>query len=394
MGKTNTMSFFNSFWQKIKIFFSRIWTWVKAHKVVAATIAGGITIAAALAIVLPFALQQKPSQKDKNEKIQEEYFHDKDGLLSPFANMTMWTETSSPYSINGVMDLEKVSADTDVKVFHLGFINPDQNKYLESDGTIRWCWGGYGNLSPQRSDGFQYNGIERSIQNLRDAGGEIVVSFGGQAGVSPWTCTQNIDALEKMYLDVIETYNLARIDLDIETSNQNASHAAANAQAIKLVQDKTGVEVSLTIPIMPSGWQDKQIALIEAYLNAGVELACINSMTMCYGAGLLPNEDYAWASIRALKNANRQLGELYKTHGKTLSEKDLYKKMGATVAIGYEGDAFPIFTTENMGVVAEFAKEVGLGLLSFWSINRDAELYYNKGISSAYEFIEVCKNNF
>jgi len=394
MGKTKPMGIFLNFWQKTKLFFKRTWQWIVEHKLVSAMVAGGLAIALTLAIVLPLAINpKKPTQKEENEKKQE-IFHEEESLLSPFANMTMWTNTQSPYSINGVADLAMLSSDTGVKVFHLGFINPDQNKYLDPDGSIRWCWGGYGELSPQRTDGFQYNGIEKSIQNLRNEGGEIIISFGGQAGVSPWTCTQNIDALEKMYIDVINTYSLSRIDLDIETSNQNASHAAANAQAIKRVQDKTGVEVSLTIPIMPSGWQDKQIALIDAYLNAGVELVCINSMTMCYGAGLLPGEDYAWASVRALKNANRQLGELYKAHGKTLSEKDLYKKMGATVAIGYEGDAFPIFTTENMQVVASFAKKAGLGMLSFWSINRDAELYYNKGINSAYEFIEVCKNNF
>ena len=394
MGKTNTMSFFNSFWQKTKTTFNRLWLWVKNNRAISISVAAATAVALTLAIVLPLALQQKPNQINKNKQTQEEFFHGESGLLSPFANMTMWTNTQSNYSINGVADLAMISADTGVKVFHLGFINPDQQKYLEEDGTIRWCWGGYGELSPARSDNFQYNGIEKSIQNLRDSGGEIVVSFGGQAGVSPWTCTQNIDALEKMYLDVIDTYSLARIDLDIETTNQDASHAIANAKAIKRVQDKTGLEVSLTIPIMPSGWQEKQLAIIEAYLDAGVELVCINSMTMCYGAGLLEGEDYAWASIRALKNANRQLDEILQSHGKTLSEKDLYKKMGATVAIGYEGDAFPIFTTDNMQVVATFAKEVGLGLLSFWSINRDAELYYNKGINSAYEFIEVCKNNF
>ena len=394
MGKTKPMGIFFNFWQKTKLFFTRTWKWIVSHKIISATVAGGLAVALTLAIVLPLTINpRQPTQKQINEKKQE-IFHEDEILLSPFANMTMWTNTDSSYSINGVADLAMLSSDTGVKVFHLGFINPDQNKYLNPDGSIRWCWGGYSELSPQRSDGFQYNGIEQSINNLRNAGGEIIVSFGGQAGVSPWTCTQNIDALEQMYLDVISTYSLARIDLDIETSNQDAGNAAANAQAIKRVQDKTGVEVSLTIPIMPSGWQDKQIALIEAYLDAGVELVCINSMTMCYGAGLLDGEDYAWASIRALKNANRQLGELLFARGKTLSEKDRYKKMGATVAIGYEGDAFPIFTTENMEVVATFAKDVGLGMLSFWSINRDAGLYYNKGINSAYEFIEVCKNNF
>ena len=378
-------NFFNKSWYKFKNFWKNAWIWAKNHKVISISVASGVLAATTLAIVLPLTLGKK-SEMQKRQEI----FHENKTLLSPFANMTLWTDTQSPYSLAGAVDLGEVSSDTGVKIFHLGFINPDQEKYLNADGSIRWCWGGYGSLT-EGSNSSQYNGIKKSIQNLRDSGGEIVVSFGGQTGASPWTCTQNVDALEKMYEDVISTYSLARIDLDIETSNQDASHASANAKAIKIVQDKTGVEVSLTIPIMPSGWQDKQIALINAYLSEGVKLVCINSMTMCYGAGTLPGEDYAWASIRALKNANKQLGEIYKQHGKTLSEKDLYKKMGATVAIGYEGDAFPIFTTKNMQVVANFAKEVGLGLFSFWSINRDAALFPNKGISGTYEFINVCK---
>lgn len=377
------MNNFNVYWNKFK-------NWVMLHKVASIAIASSLVVALVLAIVLPVTLAPKKSKVEK----QQEMFHKDQNLLSPFANMTLWTDTSSPYSNNGVINLKKVSEDTGVKVFHLGFINPDQNKYLNSDGSIRWCWGGYYSMSENGNDHYQYEGIKKSIADFRNAGGEIVISFGGQTGVSPWTCTQNVDKLAQMYKEVIDLYSLARIDLDIETSNQDASHAVANAKAIKRVQDETGVEVSLTIPIMPYGWEDKQLKLIEAYLDAGVELVCINSMTMCYGGGTLPNEDYAWASVRALKNAKDQLAVMLRERGVNKTEKELYQMMGATVAIGFEADAYPTFTTDNMKVVAQFAKEVNLGLLSFWSINRDARLYANKGVTGTYEFLKVCKENY
>lgn len=349
-------------------------------------------VSVVLAIVLPVTLV---GNKNKTKiKKQQQIFHEEKSLLSPFANMTLWTDTSSEYSNNGVIDLAKVSDETGIEVFHLGFINPDQEKYLNADGSIRWCWGGYYIMSEKGNDHYQYEGIKKSIADFRAKGGEIVVSFGGQSGVSPWTCTQNVDALYNMYMDVIDTYNLARIDLDIETSNQDPSHAAANAKAIKKLQDKTGVEVSLTIPIMPYGWEEKQLALIEAYLDEGVKLVCINSMTMCYGGGTLPNEDYAYASIRAIKNAKDQLATILRERGQNKKDSELYAMMGATVAIGFESSSYPTFTLDNMEVVSKFAKEVGLGLLSFWSINRDAGLYPNKGISGVYEFLKVCQQNF
>ena len=380
--QTNNMSKFFSFLEKIKL-------WIKSHKLLSISIASTFVIIISLSIILPLTLKKNINYKSSLEQNYEE--KNKTKLLSPFVNMTLWTDTSSEYSNNGVINLAKVMNDTGFKTLHLGFINPDQNKYLNEDGSVRWCWGGYYTLSEQGNDNFQYEGIKKSINDFKRQGGEIIVSFGGQAGVSPWTCTQDVEMLKNMYLDVINLYELQRIDLDIETDNQNATHAKANAKAIKQVQDQTNVKVSLTIPIMPYGWEQKQIDLITAYLDEGVDLICINSMTMCYGGGTLDGEDYAWASIRAIKNAKDQLAVILKNRDIHKTESELYKMLGATVAIGYEGSSYPTFTTHNMKVVANFAEQINLGLLSFWSINRDAQLYYNQGINGFYQFSEICK---
>ena len=54
--------------------------------------------------------------------------------------------------------------------------------------------------------------------------------------------------LEKFYNEVIETYSLKRMDLDIEESNQDKTQNQVNAKAIKAVQDATNIEITLTIP--------------------------------------------------------------------------------------------------------------------------------------------------
>ena len=190
-------------------------------------------------------------------------------LAAPYIDMSSWVEPTNAYSINGAPNLGKLYDDSGFRYFNLGFINPDQTTPLADDGNIRWGWGGYYSLSKKGGESSaQYQGILTSLKNLRAKGGDFTISIGGQAGDAPWVVTQNVNALQNFYLDIVGTYELKRLDLDIEMSNQDEDQNIVNAQAIKKVQDKTGVEITLTIPIMPSGWEQKQIKIINAYLDA------------------------------------------------------------------------------------------------------------------------------
>ena len=312
-------------------------------------------------------------------------------VFAPFADMTSWVDTSNAYSVNGTPNLVKVNNETGINYFNLGFINPDQTTPLDNEGNIRWCWGGYSTISENGADAYQYAGILYSIENIRKNGGDFAISFGGQYGKAPWVVTQNVEKLKNMYVDVINKYDLKRIDLDIEESNQGEAENQANARAVAAAQSETGVAVSLTIPIMPYGWETKQIKLIKAYLDAGVDVCLINSMTMCYGAGLLSGEDYGDASIRAIENSIKQMQEIFSNYGINLTEPQAYSKTGATVCIGYESTAFPTFTTAMAKKVADHAKEHNYGMLSYWSINRDALMEYNRAISNLYSYYDIMK---
>lgn len=310
-------------------------------------------------------------------------------LSAPYIDMSSYVAPTSAYSINGAPDLGKLSDESGFKYFNLGFIQPDSKKPLEDDGTIRWGWGGYYSLSENGEDISQYKGITSSLEKLRERGGDFAISIGGQLGDAPWKVTQSQSSLEKFYLDVIETYKLKRLDLDIEESNQDAGQNSANAKAIKAVQDKTKVEITLTIPIMPNGWEDKQIKIIEAYIDAGVDISVINSMTMCYGTGVNSDEDYGSASVRAIGNAFNQIKSIYSNRGIELTDDQAYLKMGATISIGYESDLYPIFTLDMANKVVNDATDKNYGLVSMWSMNRDAILESNKAISTKYNYSEV-----
>ncbi len=312
-------------------------------------------------------------------------------LSAPYIDMSSWVDTANAYSINGAPNLAKLYDDSGFAYYNLGFIQPDSTKPLEDDGTIRWGWGGYYSLSKNGTDTYQYQGIVTSLQNLRKKGGDYAISIGGQLGDAPWVVTQNQNALEKFYIDVIDTYDLKRMDLDIEESNQDYGQNIANAKAIKAVQDKTNIEITLTIPIMPSGWETKQINIIKAYLENGVSVKLINSMTMCYGTGVNSDEDYGTASVRAIKNSVKQLKNIYSNLGILLSDDQAYLKTGATFSIGYESNLYPVFTTSMAATIIEDAKKHNYGLVSFWSMGRDAQLETNKAISEKFTFSKELK---
>lgn len=312
-------------------------------------------------------------------------------LSAPYIDMSSWVDTANAYSINGAPNLAKLYDDSGFAYYNLGFIQPDSTKPLEDDGTIRWGWGGYYSLSKNGTDTYQYQGIVTSLQNLRKKGGDYAISIGGQLGDAPWAVTQNQNALEKFYIDVIDTYDLKRMDLDIEESNQDYGQNIANAKAIKAVQDKTNIEITLTIPIMPSGWDTKQINIIKAYLENGVSVKLINSMTMCYGTGVNSDEDYGTASVRAIKNSVKQLKNIYSNLGILLSDDQAYLKTGATFSIGYESNLYPVFTTSMAATIIEDAKKHNYGLVSFWSMGRDAQLETNKAISEKFTFSKELK---
>lgn len=313
-------------------------------------------------------------------------------LSAPYIDMSSWVDQTNAYSLNGAPNLGKISDDSGFKYFNLGFIQPDQTKPLESNGTIRWGWGGYYSLSKNGSDTAQYNGIVSSLSALRKKGGDYCISIGGQAGDAPWVVSGDQSKLEEFYKDVIKTYSLKRMDLDIEESNQDQDQNMINAKAIKAVQDATNIEITLTIPIMPSGWEQKQINLITAYMDAGVDIAVINSMTMCYGTGVNANEDYGTASVRAITNSVKQLKEIYSNRGLELTDTQAYLKTGATFSIGYESKLYPVFTTAMAKTVVSDAKEHNYGLVSMWSMGRDAMLESNSAISSKYNYSKILQD--
>ncbi|MCR6514042.1 DUF5011 domain-containing protein [Clostridium sp. LY3-2] len=310
-------------------------------------------------------------------------------VYSPYVDMVSWINNPD-YSNNGTVNLKKIYEDTGVKFFNLGFI---QGTSGVQNGKVNWGWGGYSVLSESGGENSQYNGIKKSIKELRDVGGDVTVSFGGLNGTPFWEVTQDVDVLYNTYMELVKGYGLTRLDLDIEGGAQDKTKNIANAKAIKKVQAETGVDIVLTLPVLPSGLTSVQLDVLEAYLSQGVQIELVNIMTMCYGSSSLnPGENYGTASLRAVDSTKDQLKNYFRKYANIdLTDAESYRKIGTTPSIGFEGSAHPVFTTDWTKLVVDHAKLNGLGMVSFWSLNRDAKLDNNSGVKNQYEFTNICK---
>lgn len=308
--------------------------------------------------------------------------------MAPFVDMVAWTGADKEgYSNSGAANLKKISEESGVQYFNLGFL---QSLGSVKDGKVVWGWGQYplneqNKETPAYKD--QYNGIKKSIRELREIGGDVTISFGGAAGTPFWATTQDEKVLAATYRELIKGYGLTRIDLDIEAAGRGYKQNTANAKAIKRIQDETGVKVSLTLPVMDFGLIGEDLKTLQAYLEQGVNVEIVNIMAMCYGSSA---GDYANASVKAIDNTKKQLQDYYKKYAKiTLSEGEAYAKIGVTTSIGYETSSHPIFTKEQHQKVVDHAQAKKIGMVSFWSMNRDAMLQNNSAIKEQYGYTNI-----
>ena len=289
------------------------------------------------------------------------------------------------YDDGGAPNLKKLYDDTGIKFYNAGFI---QSTGSVVNGKVGWGWAALSSLS-EGSNHEQYLGLKKSITELRKVGGDVCASFGGALNPAFWQTTQDIDVLYNTYKDIVNGYGLTRIDLDVEGDGQNKAQNIANAKAIKKLQDETGVDVSLTLPVSPNGLIDQGLNVLEAYLSNGVNLVSVNIMAMCYENMSL---NYGTASVQAMNALKDQIKDYYKKYANTaLNDQQAYGKVGVTVAVGFESTQNPIFKPEWSKVVYDAAKKNNIGMLSIWSINRDAKLDGNTGIVTKYENTNILK---
>lgn len=220
--------------------------------------------------------------------------------------------------------------------------------------------------------------VDRRIARLLQQDGSVSVSFGGQINDElAVTCTDPTK-LQDAYASVVERYNLSTIDLDLEGAGlsdtaalERRATAIKELQADRLAEGKP-LSVWLTLPVAPFGLTAEGIAAVDAMLDAKVDLAGVNIMTMDFGASKAEGASMLQASTAAATATHAQLTAQYKEHGQEIGADSLWRKIGLTPMIGQNDVAGEVFSMADAAGLHEFAVAKGVGRVSMWSLNRDA----------------------
>ncbi|MFB7918247.1 glycosyl hydrolase family 18 protein [Streptomyces sp. NPDC056061] len=211
---------------------------------------------------------------------------------------------------------------------------------------------------------------------IRSRGGDVIPSFGGytadNGGTEIADSCSSVDSIAAAYEKVITTYDVSRLDMDIEDNSlENSAGIDRRNKAIKKVQDWAAangrpLQISYTLPTTTSGLADSGLAVLENAVSNGTQVDVVNLMTFDYYDGASHN--MAQDTKTAISGLKDQLADLYPSK----TEAQLWGMTGIIEMPGID-DYGPAetFTTADAPVVYDWAVSKGLSTLSFWALQRD-----------------------
>ncbi|ATL67099.1 hypothetical protein CRH09_13740 [Nocardia terpenica] len=259
----------------------------------------------------------------------------------------------SPYvdtSMYPAFDLLAASSASGVNHFNLAFI-------IEG-GQCDPKWGGTTDLGQ--------NQTANQIGALRAAGGDVRISFGGEAGIELAQSCGSVADLKAAYEKVITSTGVQSLDFDIEGAAvaDQASNTKRNQAIAQIRQDYPGLQVSFTLPVMPEGLTQDGVNLLSDAVRNGVKFNAVNIMTMDYGGGY--TGDMGAYATQAATASQAQVAQV-------LGTSDAWSEIAVTPMIGVNDVAGETFTLDDAATVAGFASSHGLAWTSMWSAGRDQQ---------------------
>jgi hypothetical protein len=242
-----------------------------------------------------------------------------------------------------------------VKNFNLAFV-------LDSGGcTPAWD----GDANHKVSADSTVTGV---VSAVRAKGGDVAVSFGGYNGVELGATCGGSSGLANAYQQVINKYNLTRIDLDYEGDDLDAN-MAVRFGAIKTLQNNARsagrqLHVSLTIPMTTVGFPGSGIDELNQAKAAGVTFDIVNIMAFDYG--LTNASDQVTSVEMVAQAAENQLKQVFGWDDATA-----WGHLGLQIMNGHTDQPSELFTQATFQSLLGYARSKHVGWFSYWSLNRD-----------------------
>ena len=210
--------------------------------------------------------------------------------------------------------------------------------------------------------------LDARIATAQGSGHDVVVSFGGAASTDLGDACESPEDLAGAYAEVIDRYSLSTIDLDIEgAALAKPEGIERRAQAVRALQETRDLSVWLTLPVLPDGLTADGLSAVRTFLEAEVDIAGVNAMTMDFGiSGTVI--DHNKSALQALQG---QISVLYADAGMPISDADAWATVGATPMIGQNDVQAEVLSLDNARELNAFAHDHGIGRMSMWSVNRD-----------------------
>jgi chitinase len=203
------------------------------------------------------------------------------------------------------------------------------------------------------------------IVNFQAAGGRVILSFGGASGTYlESACSDN--GMFSLVKSVIDTTGARAIDFDVEGSQISSTslNTRRNNVVKRLQAAYPTLYVSYTLPVDPTGLPSEALTVVRSANAAGVKVSMVNIMAMDYG-----NASTAMGSL-AIQAANATFDQIKPIFtGKT--DAQLWAMIGVTPMIGVNDTRSEVFRQSDATQLTTFAQQKGLGLLSYWAMQRD-----------------------
>jgi len=204
------------------------------------------------------------------------------------------------------------------------------------------------------------------IDAIRKRGGDVIVSFGGEAGKEIADVIDDPAVLEADYQEIVTRYQLTWLDFDIEGDNLDMGKADSerrNTALADLQKKNPGLMISYTLPVDPHGLSQESLDLLTDAHAKGLAVRAVNIMVMYFGKEFIgKGKSEGELGIESANVAYRQIQGI-----------DPAMKISLCPCLGRNGSRAEVFTLADAKTLRSFAdKTPWVSQLTYWCINDDA----------------------